>query len=224
MIKAVLMDLDNTLLDFNESARESIRIAFNNHGLPFDRNSFNVFKTINDGLWLKIERGDLDRVGLHKIRFPLILKELGLEGDGLKIETEFRENLFDIAIPVENAQESLEYLSSKYTVYLASNAIYNQQVNRLTKSGLIGYVKDLFISEKIGFNKPTKQFFDQCFLNMNGVLPSQTVMIGDSITADIKGGYEYGLVTVWYNHDKNQTQSPYAHYKIDNLLDVKKFL
>ena len=118
----------------------------------------------------------------------------------------------------------LEYLSSKYNVYVASNAIYNQQVNRLTKSGLIGYVKDLFISERIGFNKPTKEFFDSCFKNMNGILPSQTVMIGDSPTADIIGGKDYGMTTIWYNHDKSNKPCEKADYKIENLLQIKEIL
>jgi len=224
MIKAVLIDIDNTLLDFNLSAFESVRQTFTDNGLPVDESTFSTFKKINDELWLKIERAELDRAGLHKIRFELILKALGLKADGQKIEREFRSNLFNIAIPVKDAKEILEYLSSKYAIYLASNAIYNQQVNRLTKSRLIGFVKNLFISERIGFNKPTKEFFDECFKNMNGIKPSETVMIGDSITADVIGGKDYGMTTVWYNHDKSNTPCDKADYKIENLLQIKEIL
>ena len=192
--------------------------------MPVSDETLSTFKHVNDQLWLKIESGELDRAGLHKIRFEIVLKELGLVADGQKIEKEFKENLYDIAIPVAGAKETLEYLSSKYLVYCASNALYNLQAKRLAKVGLLTYVKDLFISEVIGFNKPSKEFFDQCFKKMNGVLPTETVMIGDSLTADINGGKDYGMTTVWYNHDKSISKSEKADHKIDNLLEITKIL
>lgn len=224
MIKAVLIDIDNTLLDFNESAKESIKMAFFDYDLPFCDNTFPTFKRINDGLWLKIEKGELDRTGLHKIRFNLVLKELGIEFDGPTVEKRFLENLFNVACPIEGAKDILEYLSSKYQVYAASNAIYKQQINRLTKTGLIGYLKDLFISEKIGFQKPTKEFFDVCFSKMGNITAKETVMIGDSLTADINGGKDYGMTTVWYNHDRSKKNSDKADFKVERLKEIKNIL
>jgi len=224
MIKNILIDIDNTLLDFNESAKECIRIAFNEQGIHFDQNTFPVFKRVNDGLWLKIENGELDRNGLHKIRFNLVLQALGLSGDGATIERRFREILFHTAIPVEGAVELLKYLSSKYQVYTASNAIYLQQINRLTKTGMIGYIKDNFISEKLGCQKPTKDFFDACMQSANAKI-EETVMIGDSLTADIIGAHEYGLKSIWYNHSKEYVSGKECYdYVVNNLIDIKNIL
>ena len=191
MIKTVFIDIDNTLLDFNESSKECIRQAFNEQGLVFDENTFPTFKRINDELWLKIEKGELDRLGLHKIRFNLVLNALGLSGDGELIEKRFREILFDTAIAIDGAKDILEYLASKYTVCAASNAIYLQQINRLAKTGMLGYLKEVFISEKMGVSKPTKEFFDICFNKVNAK-KQEVIMIGDSISADIMGAKEYG--------------------------------
>lgn len=224
MIKTILIDIDNTLLDFNESSKECIRQAFKEQKLPFDDNTFPVFKKINDGLWLKIEKGELDREGLHKIRFNLVLDALGLKGDGPLIEKRFREILFDTAVAVDGAVDILKYLSEKYNVYAASNAIYLQQINRLTKTGMIGYLSDLFISEKLGVTKPTKEFFDACIIGAKAKI-EETVMIGDSISADIVGAKEYGLKTIWYNHNNEPKENgKIADFIVDSLEEIKNIL
>ncbi len=223
-IDKIFIDIDNTLLDFNESAKECIRLAFKEQNLLFNENTFPVFKRINDGLWLQIEKGELDRVGLHKIRFNLVLDELGLKGDGACIEKRFKEILFDTAVPVKNALELLRYLSSKYDVYAASNAIYLQQINRLTKTGMIGYLKDLFISEKLGFTKPSKEFFDTCMQVAKATI-NNSVMIGDSLSADINGAKKYGLTTIWYNHNGDCVENAEcADYIVSDLIEIREIL
>lgn len=224
VIKTVLIDLDNTLLDFNESSKECIKKAFSEQGLPFHETDFPTFKTINDELWLKIEKGELDRTGLHKIRFNLVLEALGLKGDGSLIEKRFREILFDTAIAVDGARDLMQYLSSKYKVYAASNAIYLQQINRLTITGMIDYFSDLFISEKLGFSKPSKEFFDACIKGANAKV-EQTIMIGDSLSADIVGAKEYGFTTIWYNHNKEPIENgAVADYVVNSLEEIKSIL
>lgn len=224
MIKTVLIDIDNTLLDFDESSKECIKQAFSEQDLPFDQTTFPIFKSINDDLWRKIERGELDRPGLHKIRFNLVLEALGLKGDGLVIEKRFREILFDTAITVDGARELLKYLSSKYRVYAASNAIYLQQINRLTKVGMIEYLSGLFISEKLGVSKPSNEFFDVCMKGANAKI-EETVMIGDSISADIIGAKKYGLTTIWYKHNKDIEEScAQADYQVNTLEEIKRIL
>ncbi len=225
MIKAVLIDIDNTLLDFIKAAYISIKSAFNSFGFEYDQNMHVVFNRVNDGLWKDIEACKLTREELHKIRFNLVLKELGIEFDGQKIEKEFLKNLFDCVVIVDGAVEILEYLAGKYDVYVASNAIYDQQVNRLTKAGMIGYIKKLFISERMGVYKPEKAFFDACFKELGGITPDQVVMIGDSINADIKGGKNYGMKTIWFNFkgEKEPDEKPYD-YVVDKLLEIRNIL
>jgi YjjG family noncanonical pyrimidine nucleotidase len=224
MIKTIFIDIDNTLLDFNESSKLCIKQAFHEQDLPVNENTFTTFKTINDGLWLKIEKGELDRPGLHKIRFNLVLDALGLKGDGCLIEKRFREILFDTAVAVDGAKDLLKYLSSKYKVYAASNAIYLQQINRLTKTEMLEYLSDLFISEKLGVTKPSKEFFDVCIKGANTKI-EETVMIGDSLSADIIGAKKYGLTTVWYNHNKEDVaNAKCADYIVNSLQEIKQIL
>lgn len=223
-IKTVFIDIDNTLLDFNECGKVCLGQAFAEQNLPFDEQSFATFNKINNSLWLKIEKGELDRPGLHKIRFQLVLQALNLKGDSDLLERRFKEILFDTAIPVDGAKELVEYLSSKYKLYVASNAIYLQQINRLKKSEMYEYFSGLFISEKLGVQKPTKEFFTECIKGSCAKI-EESVMIGDSISADIKGAKAFGLKTIWYNHLKQSTDGvDCADFIVDNLQDIKGIL
>ena len=224
-IKAVLIDIDNTLLDFNKGAEIVVEIAFNKCGLTYKNHYIKTFIEQNDLLWEKIERGELTREGLHKIRFNTIFKVLGITGDGVKTEIEFRKALFNIAVPVEGAQELVKYLSKKYKVYCASNAIYNQQINRLKLSNMHDYFSGFFISEKIGKQKPSKEFFDYCFNNLDGIKPEETIVVGDSLTADVLGAKNYGLKSIWYNAFNVENKAKITpDYTVNELLQIKDIL
>lgn len=224
-IKAILLDIDNTILDFNKCADKAIKIAFEKFGLEYNENTINVFIEQNDLLWLRIEKGEITRQDLHKIRFNIIFKALGITGDGEKTETEFRNALYNIAETVDGASELVKYLSSKYKVYSASNAIYNQQLNRLKMAGLYDYFSGFFVSEKIGHQKPTKEFFDYCYDNIGGLEKEQIIMIGDSLTADIIGAKNYGIKSIWFNRDKKQNDLTIVpDFTVNKLEEIKNIL
>ncbi len=227
MIKAVLIDVDNTLLDFNLSAERSIENAFNKYGLPYNEKTFPTFRVINDKLWDRIEQGEITRKELHRDRFNIIFKDLGIDFDGYTIEQEFLDQLFNVAIPVDGALETLKYLSEKYKVYTASNALHLQQINRLTISGLMPYVSKTFISEVIGYPKPSPEFFKACFEGIKPIEINQTIMIGDSLNADIMGGKNCGLTTIYFNYNKKpipEDKRGYCDYVVDNLLEIKNII
>lgn len=224
MIKAVFLDVDNTLLDFNKGATLGMEKAFNMNGLEFKKEYNAVFKVINDELWRKVERREITRAELHRIRFNLVLKELNIEYDGYEIEKTFLELLKTIAVPIDGALDLAQYLSSKYILCSASNAPYIQQMGRLKTSGLLKFFKHNFISEEIGFDKPSKEFFDVCFSRLDGITKEQTVMIGDSLTADIKGAKDYGIKSIWFNFEKVDNKEIISDYTVDNLKEIKDIL
>ena len=125
---------------------------------------------------------------------------------------------------IDGAKDIVEYLSKKYILCSASNAPYIQQIGRLTTSGLISYFKHNFISQEIGFDKPSKEFFDVCFERLNGIKKEQTIMIGDSLTADIKGARDYGITSIWFNFEKVLVNEKVSDYVVDNLREIKDIL
>ena len=223
-IRAVLLDIDNTLLDFHAASRLSMEKALKDCGLPFEQHTEAVFHRINDGLWLQIEQGTLTRDQLHRIRWSLVLDELHLNGDGPSVEARFLEHLATDAVPIDGAYDLLEYLSGKYLLCIASNAPYEQQLRRLTSVNMLAYFDKQFISERMGAAKPSKAYFDACFSELSPLTPSQCIIIGDSVTADIRGGREYGLHTCWYDHKGTGAVCDEADYTIHALRDITNLL
>ncbi|MBR4841976.1 MAG: YjjG family noncanonical pyrimidine nucleotidase [Bacteroidaceae bacterium] len=224
-IKAVFMDVDDTLLDFNECARENIRECFRRNGLEYSEHVFDFFLARNIRLWKRIEDGLLTVDELHRTRWAGIFRDLGIDADGPSFEQDFIAGLRETHVPVANAQEILEYLHRRYMVYVVSNASNAQQSSRLGKAGLMRYVDGVFGSLDIGINKPSRGYFDYCFSQMGGITPAETVIIGDSLNADIKGGSEYGLHTIWFNI-RNIEPSPtiVPDFTVYSLTEIKSIL
>lgn len=201
MIKVVLIDVDNTLLDFNECARQSMKKSFRMCELPYDEDKYAVFMKINDHLWEEVERRTLTKEELLKIRWKLIFKELDISEDGPTFEKIFHSFIAESHCLVKGARELLEYISNKYRVFFATNGFTLSQKNRIELAGLRSFAEDIFVSESIGCNKPERGFFDYCFAKIGDVAKDEVIMIGDSLTADIEGAASYGISTCWYNYD-----------------------
>ena len=154
-----------------------------------------------------------------------VFQKLGISFDGETFEKYFLDNLAKSAEPVAGAHDLLEYLYKKYRLFTASNAFYNQQTSRLTKAGMLKYIEGMFISEKIGHEKPSKEFFDESFSQMGNPNKDEVIIIGDSLSADICGGAEYGIKTCWYNpHNITPDDDCPADYIVKTLQDIKNIL
>ena len=223
-MSVIFIDIDNTLLDFNKCSEFSINSAAKDFNIDMPENYYPKFKKINDGLWHRIEQGELTIDGLKKIRFNLVFENLGIKADGPVFEDRYRVYLTQSAIPVDGAKELLEYLGAKYDIYAASNAPKNQQVDRLTTADMAKNIKGFFISEEIGFAKPSKEFFDYCFEKVGNPKPEEAYMIGDSINADITGAKAYGMKTILFNYDGKKTGASLADYTVEKLLEIKDIL
>lgn len=224
-IKAVLIDIDNTLLDFNASAHESIKNVAKKHSIELPEGYFDVFLRINDDLWNELEQGEITKQDIYKRRWKNIFDELKITGDSDLFEEDFRKDLRYTAIPVKGAEDILSYLSEKYPVYTASNASRYQQEVRLEKAGLSKYLSGMFASEDIGFQKPAKEFFYACCSELFPISPQNIIMIGDSVTADIIGAKNYGLQSIWFNYsNKIYDNYSFTDYYVNNLAEIKNLL
>lgn len=224
-IKAVFIDIDNTLLDFDEGSKASMKDAFLQYGLEYKEEFHRTFLEVNNELWERIERKELTKEGLYKVRWNMIFKRHGICGvDGETFEKDFHRYMYDSAIPVKGAKDILNYLSEKYRICIASNASYKQQTHRLGLADMLQYADNVFVSEEMGQPKPQKGFFDACFARLENVLPSECVMIGDSITADITGAKEYGMLTCLFDRNATHGDRTNADMTVTDLLRIKEFL
>lgn len=219
------MDVDDTLLDFNECARENIRACFRKNGLEYSDLIFDFFLARNIRLWKQIEDGLLTIDELHRTRWAGIFRDLGIDADGPSFEQDFIAGLRETSVPVAGAHEIMGYLHMHYRIYVVSNASNKQQTKRLEKAGLMQYVNGMFGSIDIGINKPDRGYFDYCFSHMDGIRPADTVIIGDSLNADIKGGAEYGLRTIWFNlRNADSSLSIVPDFTVYSLPEIMSIL
>ena len=170
MLKNIFLDLDDTILNFTAGEAKALSQTLREAGIEPTEAILDRYHIINTAHWELLEEGRLTRDEVLVQRFEQL----------------FREQL-------------LKDLSSRYDLYLASNGAAAVQNPRLDDAGLRPYFKGIFISEEMGADKPSKAFFDACFAAIPGFRLEETVMVGDSLTSDIRGGSNAGLRTVWFN-------------------------
>jgi len=231
MTKALLIDIDNTLLDFDAYVKTAMRDGFEKFGLiPYEDSMYPIFEKINSEFWRGLENGTITYEQLLKDRWNTIFSHLGITFDGQVFEKYFKGCLFDSAIPVEGAKELLEHLKERYILCVASNGPYAQQVNRLTLSGMLPYFSKLFISESIGHQKPSGEFFDHCLNELNKdrgdiILASEVMMIGDSLTSDMTGAINKGMKTCFFDKKNTGNTSTLAiDYIVTSLSEIHNIL
>lgn len=223
MIKALLLDVDNTLLDFNDCARLSAIMTAKEMGVTLPTNFFPVFKEVNEMLWQGYEKGTLTKSDIRKNRWNNVFKALNICFDGSAFEEAFRTNMKFCATPVSGAESLLNYLYEKYPLYVASNASSEIQGKRLDLANFTRFFRYRFLSEDVGVAKPAREFWDFCLKSL-ALAPEEVIMIGDSPSADIVGAHNMGITTVWYNHDKLPTEGVPADYIVNSLDAIKEIL
>ena len=198
-IEAIFFDLDNTLLDFNRAERAALQKVLPGYGITPTPEVLARYHELNDYHWKQLELGNLTREQVMQYRFDRLLEELGGSGDGARVSDAYEnqlaagENFY-----IEGARELLDDLKEKYMLCLATNGAAHVQRLRLHNSGLDKDFAHIFISEELGADKPAAAFYDVCFAALPGIKREETVMVGDSLTSDIKGGKAAGMRTVWY--------------------------
>lgn len=224
-MKLILIDIDNTLLDFDLSAAAAMKTAFEQCGLSYAPPMFKIFSDINNRLWRQVETGTLTKDGLYDIRWQLILQELGMEANCQQLEKCFLKALAETAVPMAGAKDLVEYLSTKYVVIAASNSVQERQLYRLKNSGLLPYLDDVYTSERVGCEKPNPQFFAGCLCNYAEIEKAEICFIGDSLTADMAGGIAYGMKTCWFNpKGKPLPEDMAVDYQVRTLAAIKNIL
>lgn len=235
MVRAVLFDIDNTLLDFDACVKGALREGFEKFGLgAYDESMFPVFVRINSEMWRELEQGRLSYDELWQNRFMRVFSALGVAFDGCVFEEYFRNYLFCSAIPVAHAADILAYLKGRYMLCVASNGPYAQQVNRLRLGGMLAYFSKLFISEQVGASKPSELFFAHCMSEMNAerrrrgeqeLQPGEIIMIGDSLSSDMAGAAAYGMQTCFFCRDEGFRAGDMAmDHVIHSLDEIRSFL
>lgn len=210
MITTILFDLDNTLFDFSRAERIALSKTLTEIGIQPTDAVIARYSELNLAQWRRLELGELTREQVKTRRYELLFQELGIRYPA-KNATAIYESFLAIGhFFVEGAEELLKKLAENgsYKLYLATNGTKKVQEGRLSSAGISHYFSDIFISEEIGYDKPRIEYFEKCFARIPDFQKEKTVIVGDSLTSDIKGGILAGIGTVWFNpsHLENKTE------------------
>lgn len=221
MIKTVLLDLDDTIFDFHKAEKIALIKALKQLNISTDEKILERYSQINAEQWKLLEQGKLNRQEVKVRRYKLLFDEIGVDKSPRKATKIYEQNLAVGHYFIDGAEEMLKKLYKKYSLYIASNGAVKIQKGRIESSGIEKYVKDIFISEEIGFNKPNIEFFNYCFSKIPDFKKDETIIIGDSVTSDIQGGKNAGIKTVWFNPKGIKNDSDIIpDYEIKGLSEI----
>ncbi len=223
--KFLLFDADRTLLDFSASERNSLAKAFADYGLPFSDEVYQFHLKHNAKLWEDYEKGLIDRETVLYTRFVRLFAHFGYQADGVAFEDCYRHHLERSCELLPDALEVVQTLTRTHLLYLVTNGVSSTQRMRMRDSGLAPYFQELFISEEIGWQKPRREFFDYCFAHIPDFQREQALIIGDSLTSDIRGGNQAGIETCWFNPEGAENNADVqVDYEIRSLKELYALL
>ena len=199
MIKFVFLDLDDTILNFAAGEANALSHALSEIGIQPTQAILDRYHLINLAHWELLEEGRLTREEVLVQRYEQLFRELGVSHSGAAINDRYEYLLSQQHEFIPGAEQLLKELAPRYALYLASNGAAAVQNPRLDAAGIRPYFKGVFISQELGADKPSKAFFDACFAAIPGFRLEETVMVGDSLTSDIRGARNVGLRSCWYN-------------------------
>ena len=225
MIEFLFLDLDDTILDFHKAERIAISKTIRQFGVEPTEEVLNRYHVLNKWHWEQLELGKLTRAEVLVNRFAALFSELGVTVDAAACARAYEKNLSIGHYFLPGAEEAVDALSKKYRLFLASNGTASVQKGRMTSANLYRFFEKVFVSQEIGHNKPSKAYFDACFAQIPDFDPARAIMVGDSLSSDIRGGINAGIRTVWVNpaHAAPNPDIP-ADYEIEALSQLEALL
>ena len=226
MIDTILFDLDNTLLDFDKAEANALTKSLGEAGITVTEKMRGRYNQINLSQWKLLEQGKMTREEVKIHRFKLLFQEFDIKASIEEVAGHYQRYLGQGHYFIEGAEEVLEELSKKFRIYVVTNGTLAVQRGRIKSSGIKKYVQDIFISEEIGYNKPSIEYFDKCFAKIPDFKKENTVIIRDSLSSDIQGGKNAGIKTIWFHRAKDQTDNPQPKpdYEIKSLKSLLEML
>ena len=221
-IRALLMDIDDTLFDFRTSSREALAIAFAEHKLPFTDALLARYEVIDADLWRRFEQGGIEKEALYTERFRLLFGEAGFSADPVSMNRAYFRELGSRRNFMPHCGQVLRLLHAKYRIFIVTNGNTDIQNRRIAASGMAQYFDRVFISEQMGCKKPDRLFYDKVFAEIGEDYRTCSIMIGDSLSSDMQGGRNAGIPTCLYgSHDASD---PRCDYAVEDLLELPALL
>jgi 2-haloacid dehalogenase len=220
----ILFDADGTLFDYDAAEAAALAASFARIGHAFLPEHSEIYRTINGRMWLELEKGTTTQERLRVERFKELFETIGVNNDPAQFSDNYTANLATQTELIDGADSTVAALAEKARLMLITNGLAQVQRPRFAASSIRRHFEGLVISEEVGAAKPDPQIFGVAFATMNHPRKSKVLMVGDSLTSDIKGGNDYGIDTCWFNPSgrafQNGVEPTYEIRRIDELINI----
>ncbi|MBQ7374216.1 MAG: YjjG family noncanonical pyrimidine nucleotidase [Clostridia bacterium] len=221
----ILFDADDTLFDFQKTAKKNFEQTCKKLGVPFKDGYYEIYRDINQGYWDLFSLGKVEKSVLKKMRFVDFGKVIGYEIDADEFMPEYESGLAKISILYPETIPLLQEVKKLgLKIYLITNGLANVQRGRLSLSGIEDFFDGIFISDEMGTSKPSKTYYDMVTRQIDGYDKNKALIVGDSLVSDMPLGIENGVDTCFFNPNGVQTELPitYQIKTLPELLDILK--
>lgn len=226
----LLLDADNTLFDFDAAEEFALTRTLIRHGITPTPEVKALYRSINSALWLAYDQGKISQEALGPKRFQLLFEADGFPGepgDPAQWSEFFLSSLADCPTLMPGAEKLCYRLSDRYILALTTNGVPRVQRRRLKNSPLAPYFGDrVFVSGEMGCRKPEKAYFDAVLsaLGVSGAQKSKVLVIGDSLSSDIKGAFNSRLDSVWLRNPGARAGVMKPTYEVESLSQLAQLL
>ncbi|HOO34003.1 MAG TPA: YjjG family noncanonical pyrimidine nucleotidase [Thermotogota bacterium] len=226
MYELILIDADNTLFDYNQAEKFALQAALKSFDFTGNVDDIRAdYKVINKAIWADLENGKITKEKLRTERFHRLFEKNGLTIPVELFSERYLGYLSEGSFLLKDAETVCGYLSGKYNFVLVTNGIKEVQHSRLDRSTIKGYFNEIVVSDEIGYSKPDPAFFDYTMNLVHHTDKTTTLIIGDSLTSDMRGGINYGIDTCWFNSESIENDSGLKPtYQIETLSDLYTIL
>ena len=189
MIRVLLWDIDNTLLDFPAAERLALQAAFRDFALgPCPEDRVARYAALNAGYWRQLERGEITKAELLTQRFQVFFQQEGLPcPDPAAFNRTYQDYLGETVVFLDHSDQLLRDLHPQVKQYAVTNGSQRVQEKKLARSGLGTWLDGVFISETLGAEKPSLDFFQPVLQAIGPWAREEILLIGDSLTSDMAG-------------------------------------
>lgn len=216
--KAILLDNDDTLMDFQAGNRNAVNRLMDELGY-FHPDRYEQYQAVNRELWAALERGEIAQSELRLRRFMRLYDLFPIPGDPRAASDRFVTLLGEQSILLPHAEEVVREIAARLPVIIVTNGMTVIQKNRLAKSPLKNMIRGMVISEELGVSKPRPEIFWQALRPLS-VAPEDALMIGDGVSSDIRGANNAGIDACWLNpSDAVLPEGIHAEYIIRDLRE-----
>jgi 2-haloacid dehalogenase len=216
----LLFDLDHTLFDFDASESAAFAATLAGAGATDPGEYRDTYAAINKELWASVEQGELSPNQVRTLRFERLIKETGLDADPHVMADHYVTGLGAHGDLFPGALDVVKELTSVATLAIVSNGIGEVARAKIGRLGIEDLFAAIVISSEVGVAKPDTGIFDIVMRELDNPDKASVLMIGDSLSSDIRGGNNFGIDTCWYAPNTPASQTSDATHRITNLTDI----